>query len=135
MNPCAPCAPCTAVALLPPPEFVVRLAGPGAPPEAGHVLCELGEDHDGLHTALLWDEDVNKEAVWVRWNGCGAAGLVALPWCGVPDARGEDACGLFAGHPSAHDWNVMDPTLAAVDAVLAAEHPRLFPQEGGQDPL
>ncbi|WP_030580240.1 hypothetical protein [Streptomyces anulatus] len=106
----------------PPPEHVVRLAVHGQPPEAGHVLCELADDHIGLHATMLWDDDANREAVWVRWDRNGAR-LAALPWCGEPDARGEDACGLFAGHPDAHDWDVVDPTLAAVDAVLAGERP------------
>ncbi|XCM34423.1 hypothetical protein ABXI76_12025 [Streptomyces parvus] len=34
---------CTAVTLLPPPDFVLRLAAAdgGSRPEAGHLLCEL----------------------------------------------------------------------------------------------
>lgn len=69
--------PCTAVALLPPPEHVVRLAAPGSRPEAGYVLCELGDGHDGQHAALLWDDDTTGEGVWVRWNA-GRATLAGL---------------------------------------------------------
>ncbi|MEW2068903.1 hypothetical protein [Streptomyces sp. NPDC007346] len=118
---------CTAVALLPPPDHVVRLAAPGNPPQAGYVLCELGDDHGDDHAALLWEDDANREAVWVRWNGTEAgteagagagARLAGLAWCPGIDARSGDACGLFAGHPSVHDWDVVDPTLEAVEAVM-----------------
>ncbi|WP_406244628.1 hypothetical protein [Streptomyces anulatus] len=114
---------CTAVTLLPPPEFVLRLAAPGGSrPEAGHLLCELAAGHDGDHAMALWDNDASRTAVWARWSGERAT-LSELAWCGAIDPRGEDACGLFAGHPSAHDWSIVDPTLAAVDAVLAGERP------------
>ncbi|SBV04093.1 hypothetical protein YW5DRAFT_02424 [Streptomyces sp. Ncost-T6T-1] len=118
---------CTAVTLLPPPDFVLRLAavGGGSRPEAGHLLCELAADHDGDHAMALWDDDTNHTAVWARWRGEWAT-LAELAWCGVVDPRGEDACGLFAGHPSVHDWAIVDPTLAAVDALLAGAHPHLF---------
>lgn len=113
----------TAVALLPPPEFLIRLTAPGGSlPEAGYLLCELADDHDGDHAMALWDDDANRTAVWARWRGERAT-LSELAWCGAIDPRGEDACGLFAGHRSAHDWNIVDPTLAAVDAVLAGERP------------
>ncbi|MFD7384032.1 hypothetical protein [Streptomyces anulatus] len=123
---------CTAVTLLPPPEFVLRLAavGDGSRPEAGHLLCELAVGHDGDHAMALWDNDANRTAVWARWSG-GRATLSELAWCGAIDPRGEDACGLFAGHPSAHDWSIVDPTLVAVDTFLAGERPRLGPYEGG----
>ncbi|MEV7165693.1 hypothetical protein AB0N79_23650 [Streptomyces microflavus] len=107
---------CTAMALLPPPDHVVRLAAPGHLPEAGYVLCELGDDHEEDHATLLWDDDANREGIWVRWNETRAR-LAGLAWCTAIDARSEDACGLFAGHPSAHDWDVLDPTLEAVAAV------------------
>ncbi|WP_097982659.1 hypothetical protein [Streptomyces sp. f150] len=117
---------CTAVTLLPPPEFVLRLAAAdgGSRPEAGHLLCELAADHDGDHAMALWDDDTNRTAVWARWRGERAT-LAELAWCGAVEPRGENACGLFAGHPSAHDWDVTDPTLAAVDAALAGAHPHL----------
>ncbi|MFD4589963.1 hypothetical protein [Streptomyces rubiginosohelvolus] len=122
---------CTAVTLLPPPDFVLRLAAAdgGSRPEAGHLLCELAADHDGDHAMALWDDDTNRTAVWARWRGERAT-LAELAWCGAVEDRGEDACGLFAGHPSAHDWDVTDPTLAAVDAVLAGEYPYLAPRDG-----
>ncbi|OCC07937.1 hypothetical protein [Streptomyces sp. PTY087I2] len=117
---------CTAVTLLPPPDFVLRLAAPpgGSRPEAGHLLCELAADHDGGHAMALWDIDANHTAVWARWRGERAI-LAELGWCGAVEPRGEDACGLFAGHPSVHDWDIVDPTLAAVDAVLVREFPHL----------
>lgn len=123
-----PMSQCTAVALLPPPEHVVRYAVPGEPPEAGYVLCELAEHHTGEHAALLWDVDASREGVWVRWHGSGGcssgggsgerARLAGLAWCAAVDARSGDACGLFAGHPSAHDFDVVDPTLVEMDAHL-----------------
>ncbi|MFJ9622102.1 hypothetical protein [Streptomyces sp. NPDC101181] len=122
---------CTAVALLPPPEFLVRLTAPGRrPPQAGHVLCELAATHEGDHAMLLWEDDARRVAVWARWDGR-RANLAELAWCAVTDARTGDACGLFAGHPAAHDWDVTDPTLAAVDAVLAGERPHPGPYDGG----
>lgn len=121
---------CTAVALLPPPEFLIRLAPPGGSrPEAGYLLCELAAGHEGDHAMALWDDDANRTAVWARWRGERAA-LSELAWCGAIDPRGEDACGLFAGHPSAHDWGIMDPTLEAVGAVLVEEYPHLAPRDG-----
>ncbi|MFJ1783775.1 hypothetical protein ACIOML_05605 [Streptomyces anulatus] len=121
---------CTAVVLLPPPEFLIRLAAPGGSlPEAGYLFCELAAEHGGNHATALWDNDANHAAVWARWSGSRVT-LAELGWCGATDPRGEDACGLFAGHPSAHDWYIVDPTLAAVDAVLAAEHPHLAPRDG-----
>ncbi|MFD6475516.1 hypothetical protein ACFWEH_18680 [Streptomyces anulatus] len=114
---------CTAVALLPPPEFLIRLAAPGGSrPEAGHLLCELAAGHYGDHAMALWDDDASRTAVWARWSGSRVT-LAELAWCGAIAPRGEDACGLFAGHPSAHDWSIVDPTLVAVDAVLAGERP------------
>ncbi|MFH9688669.1 hypothetical protein ACH4RG_07645 [Streptomyces sp. NPDC021019] len=123
---------CTAVALLPPPEFLIRFAAPGGSrPEAGHLLCELAADHEGDdHAMALWDDDANRTAVWARWSGERAA-LSELAWCGAIDPRDEDACGLFADHPAAHDWDIVDPTLAAVDAVLAQEFPHLARWRGG----
>ncbi|MFJ4963585.1 hypothetical protein ACIP6P_14240 [Streptomyces sp. NPDC088729] len=110
--------PCTAVVLLPPPQRVARLmAALGCPPpEAGYVLCELAENHDGDHAALLWEEDAKRLAFWACWNDRGTR-LAGLAWCGVLDGAGEDACGLYAGHPSAHDWDIVDPTLEALDAL------------------
>ncbi|MEU6632747.1 hypothetical protein ABZ905_31375 [Streptomyces parvus] len=120
---------CTAVTLLPPPDFVLRLAAAGGSrPEAGHLLCELAADHDGDHAMALWDNDPNRTAVWARWRGEWAT-LAELGCCGVVDPRGEDACGLFAGHPSVHDWGIVDPTLVAVDALLVQEHPHLAPRD------
>ncbi|MEV7054197.1 hypothetical protein AB0N95_01835 [Streptomyces microflavus] len=123
---------CTAVVLLPPPDHVVALSVPGHRPEAGYVLCELGEHHDGHHAGMLWDEGVRPgSAVWARWDA-EQTELVPLPWCSALDTR-DEACGLFAGHPSGHSWQVTDPTHEAITRHLAEQHPHLFPEfrEGG----
>ncbi|CAD5946175.1 MULTISPECIES: hypothetical protein [Streptomyces] len=123
---------CKAVAFLPPPDHVIALAAPGHRPEPGHVLCELGEDHenhkgDADHAAMLWDEGGRYGgAVWARWN-TERTELVPLPWCSALDSRNE-ACGLFAGHPPPHSWEVTDPTDEAITRVLAERHPHLFPE-------
>ncbi|MEW1610767.1 MULTISPECIES: hypothetical protein [unclassified Streptomyces] len=125
---------CTAVALLPPPDHLIALSPAGHRPEAGHVLCELGEEHDDLHAAMLWDEGGRPgRAVRVRWKGSGLAKLMPLPWCPVRGTR-ERACELFAAHPSSHRWDITDPTDEAITRVLAHQHPHLFPEyrdEGG----
>ncbi|MFJ9636382.1 hypothetical protein [Streptomyces sp. NPDC101178] len=119
---------CTAVALLPPPDHLLALAAPGHRPEAGHVLCELGGDHDGRHAAMLWDEGGRPgSAVWVRWKGSGLAQLTPLPWCSALDPRNE-ACELFTAHPSPHSWDITDPTHTAVTHHLTCQHPHLFPR-------
>ncbi|MFG3406845.1 hypothetical protein [Streptomyces sp. NPDC048142] len=123
---------CTAVALLKPPDFLFAVSAvsvPGSCPEAGHVLCELGEDHVDDHATMLWDEGGRPgSAVWVRWNTeCSARRLVSYSWCSARDARRE-ACELFAGHRSAHSWSVTDPTDEAITQTLAALHPQLFPE-------
>ncbi|MCC8481152.1 hypothetical protein LMJ41_25170 [Streptomyces globisporus] len=120
---------CTAVTLLPS-DAVLRLTAPGADspedPEP-YVLCELGEDHDGEHAAMLWDEGRRPgSAVWVRWDA-ERAQLLPLPWCPDRDPRNaDDACGLFAGHPSGHSWEITDPTDEAITRDLARLHPHLF---------
>lgn len=91
--------------------------------ETDHVLCELGEGHEGAHAQLLWTDDANDGAVWVRWARDTAA-ISCLPWCAVTGERG-DACSLFLAHPAGHEWQVTDPTMEAVDAYLASG--------GGQD--
>ncbi|MDQ0984325.1 hypothetical protein [Streptomyces sp. V2I9] len=118
---------CTAVASLPPPKYAVALADPGQSPETGHVLCELGEGHEEAHAAMLWDKGGRPgSAVWARW-GAGPARLTPLPWCAVLDPRDADAaCGLFAGHPAPHDWEIADPTDEAITRELARQHPHLF---------
>ncbi|MFE4380500.1 hypothetical protein [Streptomyces cyaneofuscatus] len=119
---------CTAVALLPPPDHLVALSPAGHRPEAGHVLCELGGDHDSQHAAMLWDEGGRPgSAVWVRWKGSGIAQLTPLLWCPAHDPRNE-ACELFAAHPSAHSWRITDPTDEAITLLLARQHPYLFPE-------
>ncbi|MFJ9621025.1 hypothetical protein [Streptomyces sp. NPDC101181] len=120
---------CTSVVLLPPPDFLVLLSPPGEPPEAAHVLCELGGGHDGDHAAMLWDEGGRPgSAVWARWSG-DRARLVSHPWCPVRDAR-QEACELFADHRSGHSWEVTDPTYEAIARALAAQHAHLFPEHG-----
>ncbi|MEW2069971.1 hypothetical protein [Streptomyces sp. NPDC007346] len=119
---------CTALALLPPPDHLLALSPPGHRPEAGHVLCELGEDHDDQHAAMLWDEGGRPgSAVWVRWKGSGRARLTSCPWCPALDTR-DEACELFADHPRAHSWDITDPTDEAITRHLAGHHPHLFPE-------
>ncbi|MFI1223208.1 MULTISPECIES: hypothetical protein [unclassified Streptomyces] len=118
---------CTEVALLRPPDFLLALSVPGDRPEPGYVLCELGEEHDEDHAAMLWDEGGRPgSAVWARWSA-ERARLVSLPWCAALDERRE-ACEFFAEHGSEHSWHVTDPTDEAIMGALAAEHPRLFPE-------
>ncbi|MYR97519.1 MULTISPECIES: hypothetical protein [unclassified Streptomyces] len=118
---------CTAIALLEPPPHVVALFAPVRRLEPGHVLCELGEGHDDDHAAMLWDEGgLPGSAVWARWAGRSVR-LASLDWCGgTTPAYG--ACGLFAGHPSAHGWDVTDPTGQAIAEVLAKKYPHLYPE-------
>ncbi|MYR95555.1 MULTISPECIES: hypothetical protein [unclassified Streptomyces] len=124
---------CTAVALLPPPDHLIALSPAGHRPEAGHVLCELGEEHDDQHAAMLWDEGGRPgSAVWVRWKGSGLAKLVPLPWCPALDPSNE-ACELFAAHPSAHSWDIKDPTDEAITRILIRQHPHLFPEYRDKD--
>ncbi|CAM5383202.1 hypothetical protein ACTFBT_27075 [Streptomyces microflavus] len=124
---------CTTFALLPPPDHLIALSPAGHRPEAGHVLCELGEDHDDQHAAMLWDEGGRPgSAVWVRWKGSGRAGLTSLSWCPAHGTRNE-ACELFAAHSSAHSWDITDPTVEAITLVLARQHPYLFPRDRGKD--
>lgn len=120
---------CTAVALLPPPKHVLALSAHNGHhrPEAGHVLCELGEAHEAAHAAMLWDERGRPgRAVWIRW-GAEPARLLPLPWCPARGPRNaDDACGLLNGHPSGHSWDITDPTDEAITGELARQHPHLF---------
>ncbi|WP_326697254.1 hypothetical protein OG909_07880 [Streptomyces sp. NBC_01754] len=120
---------CTGLLFLPPPDHIARLATPDRPMEAGYVLCELGEEHADEHAGALWDDDANGGAVWARWDGARRR-LTRLPWCPAKDDRG-DACGLFAGHPSGHSWDVADPTEEAILAHLVREHPHLRSDQDG----
>lgn len=124
---------CTALALLPPPAHLVALTPPGHHPETGHVLCELGGGHDDHHAALLWDERAHPEtAVWVRWKDPGPTRLSPLPWCPArhPRDRANEACELFAAHPSPHSWDITDPTHTAITRHLTHQHPHLLPEFG-----
>nr|WP_257137192.1 hypothetical protein [Streptomyces sp. b62] len=63
---------------------------------------------------------------WVRWDR-ERARLLPLPWCPARAPRNaDDACGLFAGHPSGHSWAVTDPADEAITWDLARRHPHLF---------
>ncbi|MGA6168776.1 hypothetical protein ACPEIF_00765 [Streptomyces sp. NPDC012600] len=120
---------CTAVARFDPPDRVVALFASVHRLEARHLLCELGEDHGDDHAAMLWDEGGRPgSAVWARWAGKNLR-LASLGWCSAltPD---EEACGLFGGHPSAHAWDVTDPTLEALRQELAKGLSDLFPEYG-----
>ncbi|MDT0489133.1 hypothetical protein RM717_01265 [Streptomyces griseus] len=125
---------CTSVVFLSPTDHVVSLFAPVHRLEARHVLCELGEDHGDDHADMVWDEGGRPgSAVWARWNGRDVK-LASLPWCPALTAE-EDACGLFADHPSAHTWDVTDPTLEALRQELAKERPHRSPEfteEGGE---
>ncbi len=125
----APVNQCTGLLFLPPPDHVARLATPDRPMEAGYVLCELGEGHGGVHAGALWDDDANDGAVWACWDGDGRC-LAGLPWCPATTGGG-DACGLFAGHPAGHSWEVVDPTQEAVLAHLEREHPHPWRRQDG----
>ncbi|MYU00472.1 MULTISPECIES: hypothetical protein [unclassified Streptomyces] len=127
---------CTALALLPPPDRLIALSPPGHRPETAHVLCELATGHDDHHAALLWDEGGHPgSAVWVRWRGSGLARLTPLPWCPArhPRNAANEACELFSAHPSAHSWDITDPTHTAITHHLTRQHPHLFPQSGDHE--
>ncbi|MFI7889700.1 MULTISPECIES: hypothetical protein [unclassified Streptomyces] len=49
-----------------------------------------------------------------------------VPWLDTPDSPVPV---LLRPALPAHDWDVTDPTLAAVDAVLAGEYPHLAPRD------
>ncbi|MEE1930369.1 hypothetical protein V1J52_19650 [Streptomyces sp. TRM 70351] len=119
---------CTATALLSPPEGVTRLATPDQPVRPAYVLCELGEGHDHDHAQMLWEDDVDDGAVWVRWKEDRAT-FAELRWCPELTPAG-DGCGLFTDHPSAHGWDVVDPTREALVAELAKNYPDLLPDHG-----
>ncbi|MFJ1592037.1 hypothetical protein ACIOD0_17560 [Kitasatospora albolonga] len=125
---------CTSVVLLAPPDHVSSLFTPVHRLEARHVLCELGEDHDDDHAGMVRDEGGRPgSAVWARWDERGVR-LASLSWCPALTAE-EDACGLFANHPSAHTWDVTDPTVEALKREVAKRRPRLLPEfteEGGE---
>lgn len=71
-------------------------------------------------------------AVRARWKGSGHARLTPLPWCSARDPL-DEACELFAAHPSAHSWGVTDPTDEAITHSLAHRHPHLSPEYWGED--
>lgn len=92
---------CTATTLISPPEPFADLLEDARP---SPVLCALGEKHDGDHAQMLWDDSGDELAAWVRWDSRRTR-LAPLRWCPVQNGAGE-ACGLFAGHPSRHDWEI-----------------------------
>ncbi|MER5630393.1 hypothetical protein [Streptomyces nitrosporeus] len=121
---------CTAMTLISPPAHLADLL---ANAEPAHVLCELGEGHEGDHAQMLWDDDANDLAAWARWNERRVR-LVPRPWCPENASSGEEeVCGLFAGHPSGHSWEVTDPTREALCHALAMKHPDLFPECTGPE--
>ncbi|MEE1929252.1 hypothetical protein V1J52_13870 [Streptomyces sp. TRM 70351] len=117
---------CTATALLHPPEEVRRLTPPERLLEPGYVTCELGEGHDAAHARMLWADAEDDGALWVRWKE-GRATFTELRWCTALSPQ-DDGCGLFTDHPSAHSWDVTDPTREALVKALELRHPHLFPE-------
>ncbi|MFE3472050.1 MULTISPECIES: hypothetical protein [unclassified Streptomyces] len=120
---------CTTVALFDPPDWIVALFASVHRLETRHLFCELGEDHDDDHAAMLWDEGGwPGSAVWARWAGKNMR-LASLGWCTALTPK-EEACGLFDDHPSAHAWDVTDRTLEAWKRELAKDFPDHFPEYG-----
>ncbi|MEU3974405.1 hypothetical protein [Streptomyces bacillaris] len=118
---------CTAVMVTSTPAPVLAMLSHVRELRDGHVLCELGEDHEDDHAVMLDDvDDGFGGAVWARWNETGVR-TVLLPWCpaGPPEDR---ACGLFMDHGSGHGWEVIDPTTEAIRRELAKQYPDHFPE-------
>lgn len=133
-----PVAQCTAFRALPLRETLALFLA-GAPVdfaggEGTYALCELAENHPGEHADHLWDGDGPDDAVWFLWAGEGAGTgcryrFATLAWCPASAADG-DACGLHAGHPPPHAWDVRDPTVEAL-ARDVAEAPERWGLPGG----
>ncbi|MFB6909158.1 hypothetical protein ACFCWB_33265 [Streptomyces bacillaris] len=124
---------CTGIMLTTAPAHIITLLSVVREFRAGHVLCELGEEHDGDHATMLWDEDAGPGgAAWARWNGRGVQ-IASLDWCPEAATGKENACGLFADHPAAHGWEVTDPTREAISRELAKGHPDLYPEYNEDD--
>ncbi|MDT0488912.1 hypothetical protein ACPEIF_12725 [Streptomyces sp. NPDC012600] len=123
---------CTSVMAMTAPDRIVALYAAVGQMKFGHVLCELGEDHNNDHAAMLWDEGGRPGgAVWTQWDDRGVR-IAALAWCPALTPK-EEACGLFADHPSAHAWDVIDPTKEALSRELAKHYRHLFPEYNEDD--
>ncbi|MFE7536845.1 hypothetical protein ACFU67_21510 [Streptomyces rhizosphaericola] len=123
---------CTAVMVTSTPAPVLALLCHIRELQDGHVLCELGENHEDDHAVMLDDTDGTfGGALWARWNETSGR-ITLLPWCpaGLPEDR---ACGLFVDHGSGHGWEVIDPTTEAIRRELAKRYPAHFPEYGDDD--
>ncbi|MBR7677010.1 hypothetical protein [Streptomyces daliensis] len=125
---------CTAVRRLPARQTLSQILAADDPPDdlagvaSGYAVCELGAHAEGEHAAHMWDSPEPECAVWFLWSDTGHR-FATLTWCDA-ECKG-DACGLHAEHPSAHLWDVVDPTTEALAHDLAA-HPECwgFPPSG-----
>ncbi|MFD5031300.1 hypothetical protein ACFVWX_31885 [Streptomyces sp. NPDC058220] len=96
---------------------------------ATHAVCELGEGHGGEHADHVWDEDERGGAMWFLWTDS-AHRFAVLRWCETLAADPDEACTVFAEHPSAHSWAVVDPVREALWADVE-RHPERWEFGGG----
>ncbi|WP_324289543.1 GNAT family N-acetyltransferase [Streptomyces sp. H27-G5] len=92
------------------------------------LRCTL-ETHEGPHADLL-SENAEGSALWARWTDQGPLDeLMWLPDCpagdDTPGASGDGCC-QFLGHQGGHTWEVTDPELERLRAVLPALHDLTF---------
>ncbi|MER6388237.1 hypothetical protein ABT236_07140 [Streptomyces sp. NPDC001523] len=91
----------------------------------GDLRCAL-ETHDGPHAEILCENDEGGSALWARWTDQGPLDeLMWLPDCPVGDAGPGgtgDGCCQFLGHQGGHTWEVVDPELERLGAVLPTLH-------------
>ncbi|MFD7646726.1 hypothetical protein C0Q99_01575 [Streptomyces albidoflavus] len=95
-------------------EPVILTPGPaeGPPEKPVRLYCELARLHPDVHAAMIRETEDGKGAVWVQWRGTDMS-ISAAPWC-VADA-GDEACGMFAGHPPGHGFEVTDQPPTNLD--------------------